>query len=249
MGELIERIQPTRRPLRPVVGRQSWRRLLFAHWAVDVDVLRKVVPPSLEIDTYDSRAYIGIVPFEMRAIRGARTPAALGLSFLETNLRTYVHVDGRDPGVYFFSLDASSRIAVAVARRQAGLPYHLARMALLQQGESINATLERATTPYPKLFMRYQVGVLQGPTAPGTLEHFLLERYLLHVERAGVLWTMQVHHQPYPVQRAAVLEVREDLCAAVGLPALTGPPLVTHYASGVDVEIFGPWKASTRELA
>src|SRR5262245_28331870 len=111
----LDRIGPTRRPPRPVVGRQRWRQLLFAHWPVDPAALRKVVPEALDLDLFQGQAYVGIVPLRMRAVRGARTPAALGLNFLETNLRTYIRLGERDPGVYFFSLDASSRIAVEVA--------------------------------------------------------------------------------------------------------------------------------------
>jgi uncharacterized protein len=246
-GDSIDRILPTLRPTRPLVGRQRWRRLLFAHWTVDPDALRKVVPRELELDTFRGQAYVGIVPFEMRAIRGARTPAALGLNFLETNLRTYVHLDGRHPGVYFLSLDASSRTAVAVARHQSGLPYYLARMSLADGAGETTARLRRMTTAAPRLRIRYQGGDCLGPSQPGTLQHFLLERYFLHVKRRGEVWTMQVHHQPYPARRAAVLEVREELFRAAGLPAAEGLPTIAHYAEGVDVEIFGPWRKNTGE--
>lgn len=242
----MDRLAPTRRPDRPVVGRQRWERLLFLHWPVDAEALRRVVPGSLDIDTYQGVAYVGLVPLVMRAIRPARVPEALGLNFLETNLRTYVHIQGRDPAVYFFSLDASSRIAVEIARKQSGLPYYHARMRLVQQGAETVTALRRHGPDGPTFVARYRIGEPLGPSRPGTLEHFLLERYLLHVERGGTLWTMQVHHQPYPAQRADVLELREGLCAAAGLPPVPGLPPLAHYAPGVDVEIFGPWRAATR---
>jgi uncharacterized protein len=243
----IDRITPTVRPTRPVVGRQRWRRLLFAHWSIDPEAVRKVVPENLDLDLFEGQAYVSIVPFQMRAIRGARTPAALGLNFLETNLRTYVHVRGRDPAVYFLSLDASSRIAVAVARRRAGLPYFLARIALTENQGVATTELQRATPAAPRLRMRYSIGDWMGPSRPGTLEHFLLERYLLHVVRGDELLTMQVHHQPYPARRATVLEVDEQLFQAAGLPAANGLPTIAHYAEGVDVEIFGPWLVMLEE--
>lgn len=220
---------------------------MFAHWPVDADALRKVVPESLDLDTYDGRAYVGIVPFQMRAIRPAQLPALLGLNFLETNLRTYVHVRGRDPGVYFLSLDASSRIAVSVARRQAGLPYYLASMEMTDERDVTTARLRRLTASAPELLVRYEVGEWLGASRPGTLDHFLLERYLLHVERAGKLSTMQVNHQPYPARRARVLEVSESLLEAAGLPPTAGLPPLAHYAEGVDVEIFGPWRTIVRD--
>jgi uncharacterized protein len=239
----LDRIRPGLRPSTPVIGRQRWRRLLFAHWTVEPEELRKVVPDALDLDTFQGQAYVGIVPLQMRAVRGARIPAALGLNFLETNLRTYVHVGGRDPGVYFFSLDASSRIAVAVARHQAGLPYYFARMSMSDDRGITTARLRRAAATGPRALLRYQMGELLGPSQPGTLEHFLLERYLLHVMRSGELHTMQVHHQSYLARRATVLEAHEELFQAVGLPAAAGLPPIAHYAEGVDVEIFGPWKA------
>jgi uncharacterized protein YqjF (DUF2071 family) len=220
--------------------------LLFAHWLVDPGDLRKVVPDALAIDLFEGQAYVGVVPFQMRAIRIARTPALLGLNFLETNLRTYVHIDGRDPGVYFLSLDASSRIAVTVARAQAGLPYYLARMALTDSGRVSTAELERVASPSAHLRLRYSVGDWLGASRPGTLEHLLLERYLLHVTRTGEINTMQVHHQPYSARRATVLEVDESLFQAAGLPPAKGLPAIAHYAEGVDVEIFGPWRSIAR---
>lgn len=238
----IDRISPTRRPDRPVVGRQSWRQLLFAHWPIDQAALRAIVPRSLEIDTFEGQAFIGIVPLVMRAIRPASLPPQLGLNFLETNLRTYVHVAGRDPGVYFFSLDASSRLAVEVARRQAGLPYYFARMRMRRHQGQIEVAHQRLGGQQPRFQARYHPGEWLGPSPPGTLEHFLLERYLLHVERQGSLWTMQVHHTPYPAQRATVSALREELVASVGLPPVNGLPPIAHFAAGVDVEIFGPWR-------
>src|SRR5215213_6703508 len=139
----IDRITPTRRPRGLVVGLQRWRHLLFAHWPVPADALRSVVPACLDIDTFEGEAFIGIVPLAMQAIRRAGMPPWMGLNFLETNLRTYVHIGGRDPAVYFFSLDASSRIAVEVARREAGLPYYLARMAMERRDYQVRYHMAR----------------------------------------------------------------------------------------------------------
>jgi uncharacterized protein YqjF (DUF2071 family) len=126
--EMIDRIAPTRRPAGEVRGYQRWRDLLFLHWIVPEQALRALVPASLQIDTYGGNAYVGLVPFLMLGVRPAWLPEQLGFDFLEANLRTYVHVDGRDPGVYFFSLEAASWLAVRAARLGWGLPYHHARM-------------------------------------------------------------------------------------------------------------------------
>ena len=96
-----------------------------------MEALRPLVPPSLELDTFEGQAYVGLVPFTMTGVRPVWAPAVPGLSdFHEVNVRTYVHKDGRDPGVWFLSLDASSRLAVLVARATYHLPYRFARMSL-----------------------------------------------------------------------------------------------------------------------
>ena len=132
----IDRTSPTGRPPGAAALRQSWLELLFLHWAVPVEVLRPLVPRRLEIDTYEGRAYVGLVPFTMTGVRPVWSPAIPGLAdFHEVNVRTYVHLDGREPGVWFLSLDASSRVAVLVARATYHLPYRFARMSLTRGPE------------------------------------------------------------------------------------------------------------------
>lgn len=241
----IDRITPTRRPALRPVGTQRWRELLFLHWCVSRDALRALVPASLELDTYDGRAWVGLVPFVMRDIRSAWMPRSFGLDFLETNLRTYVHHRGR-PGVYFFSLEASSWLAVEVARAVWKLPYEHARMSTSRDGDTIDYASTRKRDPSARCRVRYTVGEALGPSEPGSLEHFFLERYLLFSERAGRLFEGQVHHAPYPAHRVEVHALDEGLFAAAGLPPTTRPPELLHYSPGVDVDVFGPWPADAR---
>src|SRR5438094_831037 len=129
-SHLIDRLAPARRPDAIAVGTQRWRDLLFLHWPVPEAALRPVVPAALEIDLHEGTAYVGLVAFAMQDVRFRGMPDALALEFLETNVRTYVTRAGGDPGVFFFSLDAASRLAVHVARATFGLPYYPARMSL-----------------------------------------------------------------------------------------------------------------------
>ncbi len=124
---MIDRIAPTRRPTRPHDGTQRWESLLFCHWEVSPDILQPFVPVPLQMDTFDGKTYIGIVPFKMRNIRPRWLPKALAFNFLETNVRVYV-VHNEQPGVFFLSLDASSWLAVLAARLGWSLPYHYAKM-------------------------------------------------------------------------------------------------------------------------
>ncbi len=233
------RLAATYRPSGPAAGLQEWRRLLFLHWAVPAEVLRPLVPRRLQLDVFRGMAYVGLIPFFVQAARPIGAPRRLGLAFQETNVRTYVHLDGRAPGVYFFSLDAASLAAVLGARLAFGLPYFYGHGRERQENGKVDYTLQCFANRSSTVRVRYSVGEPLGPAEPETLEHFLVERYLLHVERGPTLWTVQVHHRPYPLHRAQLLAVQEGLVGAAGIRLPSHGPLV-HYATGVNVEVFPP---------
>jgi uncharacterized protein len=239
----LDRIAPTRRPDNAPSGTQRWRELLFLHWSFPVEQLRRVVPEPLAIDAWDGRAWVGLVPFLMKDTRTSWMPRRLGLDFHETNLRTYVDHDGV-PGVYFFSLEASSWLAVRAARIGFGLPYFHAEMDSTREGDRFSYRSTRRGAPNASLRAQWELGAMLGPSAPDTFEHFLLERYVLFsFSRSKKLMRAQVHHRPYPAQRASVTSLEQGLVAAAGLDlARSTPPEAIHYAEGVDVEVFGPWK-------
>jgi uncharacterized protein len=235
----IDRIAPTRRPDGSAAGYQRWRHLAFLHWRVPVAALRPLVPAALAIDTFDNEAFVGIVPFTMQGVRPRWAPAIPGISnFHETNVRTYVHRDGADPGVWFFSLDAANRLAVAIARTFWHLPYHHARMTLAVDAGGVRYASERRTDGARFEATCRPLGEPRAAT-PGTLEHFLAERYFLYAQkRDGTLRRGQVHHPPYPLQAAELTAWDESLLAAAGLSRPAGTPLA-HFAAGVDVAVFG----------
>ncbi|HEY2156924.1 MAG TPA: DUF2071 domain-containing protein [Isosphaeraceae bacterium] len=244
--DLIDRLSPRRRPDRRPAMYQEWYHLLFIHWEVPAEPLRALLPPGLDLDTFEGRAFVGLVPFTMQAIRPRSLPSVPCLSnFHETNVRTYVHRDGRDPGVWFFSLDAANPVAVAIARATFGLPYFHARMCVevdpgTGAGPSLTYVSERvrpARRPALSEVRARVVGPVE-PAEPGSLEFFLAERYLLYSTRKGHLRRGQVHHGPYPLQRAGLDTLDETLLAAAGIDRPDVEPLV-HYASGVRVEVFG----------
>ncbi len=240
----MDRIAPTQRPHGRNDGTQRWRDLLFVHYDIPVEVVRALVPPSLDLDLWNGRAYVGVVPFAMRNIAPARFPSALGLNFLETNVRTYVHHRDHGPGVYFFSLDASSTLAVRVARAVWKLPYYRASMRCVNEGGVFAYSSRRSASP-AMLDARWRVGESIGTAVPGTIEHFLLERYLLYVERDATLLVGQVNHTPYPAHRAELLGFEETLLHAAGITQRPEQPAFVHASPGVDVEVFAlrpaPW--------
>ncbi|HSB60176.1 MAG TPA: DUF2071 domain-containing protein, partial [Vicinamibacteria bacterium] len=192
------------------------------------------------VDTFEGRAFVGLVPFTMRGVRPVWSPSIPWLSsFHEVNVRTYVHRGGRDPGVWFFSLDAANPVGVLVGRTAWKLPYHFARMRLALEGPAISYASERRWPP-PRpaaCALRYEpVGPVR-PASAGTLEHFLVERYVLYARSGGRFLAGRVHHSPYPLQPARVEALDEGLLAASGIERPRSAPLV-HYARGVDVDVF-----------
>ncbi len=234
--QTIDRINPARRPSGRCRGYQNWRSLLFMHWPVAVETLRALVPSDLDLDFYEDRAYVGVVPFGMQGVRPAWCPKTLAFKFLETNVRTYVCYRGK-PGVYFLSLEAASRLAVWTARTFWGLPYHYAQMSFTEEGDAF-CYQSRRTSSGAIHKVRYRPGERLGSLNPDSLDYFVLERYILFAEHRGQLHAGQVHHTPYPAQHAEVLEVEDQLLEAAGLGGCSGLPVFAHYAAGVDVEVF-----------
>jgi len=236
----MDRLQPTIRPRAPAIGFQRWDRLLFLHWEVPPEALRPLLPARLDLDTYEGRAFVSITPFTVRGARLRGLPPLPTLSdFHEVNVRTYVHLGGKDPAVWFFSLDAASALAAALARASLRLPYCYARMSRSIDGGRHTYRSSRVVPPAPaKLSASWNVASGPAPASPGTLEHFLAERYFLFSRALGrKLFRVQVHHPPWPLLRVEGLEIAQTLATADGLPELLGAPLA-RYSEGVDVEFF-----------
>jgi uncharacterized protein YqjF (DUF2071 family) len=211
---------------------QTWYDLLFAHWPVPMETLRSRIPSTLEIDTYNGQAWIGVVPFGMSRVYPRWTFPVPWLSyFLETNVRTYVHV-GDKPGVYFFSLDAENPIAVEAARRFYLLPYFKARMSLHHKGDWIHYTSHRThrNAPPADFRARYRPTGDIFRSQPGSLEEWLTERYCLYtVDPKGNTYRGEIHHLPWPLQPAeAEIEVN-TMTEAHGIHLPDTKPLL-HFA-------------------
>ena len=233
----IDRIGPTRRPQGRPRGYQQWRSLLFMHWPVSQAALRRVVPDELELDLWDGEAYVGVVPFAMQGVRPRWWHRSWAFEFLELNVRTYVICNGQ-PGIYFLSLDAESRLAVWAARKFWALPYFHARMRTSSDNDDQVVYESTRSSSSVAHRVRYRVGDQLGDSKVGSLEFFFLERYLLFCEYAGRIYSGQVSHVPYPAQAANVLEIEDGLLSSHGLTVNSPTPTFTHYAEGVDVEVF-----------
>jgi len=218
-------------------GRQSWRDLLFLHWPVPHDTLRALVPLGLEIDSFGAESYVSLIPFEIIESRPEGAPRAMASRFLETNVRTYVRGADGERGVYFFSLEASSLLAVTAARLLFGLPYFYAAMQRRREGAEIEYTSHRRGARDTTVEAAWSIGDATDVAAAGTRDHFLIERYCLYVARRHGLYRGRVRHRPYPLRRVTVKRLRQTLLSAAALPEPSAPP-IAHYSPGVDVEIF-----------
>jgi uncharacterized protein YqjF (DUF2071 family) len=273
-------------PTGPCVMRQRWRDLLFLHWRWSAEAIQATLPAGLTVDTFEGSAYVGVVPFQMEAVRPRFLPAVPGVSwFGELNLRTYVVGPNGRPGVWFYSLDAHQHLAVWIARRLFSLPYHYAkitqhdtptpgsgpasgrnqggpsypinnrRIAYHWQRESASAKVEQ-----PAFIYDTPDASLAKPTEPGTLAHWLVERYLLFSRRpmvdvdwanrqtpvsprtksagVGKLYVGRVEHEPY---RVASVEVERDdrsLFALNGFDPPEAPAVSALWSPGVEVMIY-----------
>ena len=220
---------------------QDWQHLLFLHWETAADDMRKLLPPGLELDLFQGKAYVGLIPFTVKNSRPAFTPPLLVLSdFHEVNVRTYVRHEGT-PGVFFFSLDAANRSAVMAARATYRLPYHFARMSMEfdEPNRRIDYRSERRWPgPLPaNCSIRYHIPESPAnPASPGTIEHFLIERYTLFTYSGGRMYAAIVEHQPYLIQRAEVEALEETLIWAAKIRKFEEAPL-THYSRELAVGI------------
>jgi uncharacterized protein YqjF (DUF2071 family) len=224
-------------PKGPWAWRQSWRELLFVHWPIPAATLQPLVPPGLAVQEFEGTSWVGVVPFRMTGVMRRPLPDLPGISaFPELNVRIYVEAEGK-PGVWFLSLDAANRLAVWAARRFLHLPYHHADIGMARTGDDLTFAAQRRGAPE-------RFDAAYGPTGPveeaepGTLEHWLTERYCLYAQAPdGRLLRNEVHHAPWPLRPAYAELGPNTLLAGFGLEPGRGRPHL-RYAEGVDVVVW-----------
>jgi uncharacterized protein YqjF (DUF2071 family) len=236
--------RPWALPVHPWAGRMRWCDLAFLHWPLEPSVIRPLIPTGLELETFDGKAWLGVVPFRMADSRVRFLPAIPGLSdFAELNVRTYVRA-GERFGVWFFSFDAANPVAVRGARTLFNLPYYDASMAVDNRGDVVAYRSRRTHSDAPAAEFVAEYAPV-GPVyhaESGTLDYFLTERYcLFNQNRSGELGFLDVHHLPWPLQPATCTIQVNTMAAALGIALPDEPPLA-HFAGSLDVV------AWTREL-
>jgi uncharacterized protein len=221
-------------PEEPWVIAQTWDDLLFAHWRVPAEALARLVPQGLEIDQFDGSAWLGVTPFVLNGFRFRGSPPLPWLSsFPELNVRTYVSAGGK-PGIWFFSLDAASRLAVEGARHGYKLPYFHARISVERWRGGLSYTCRRLAGDHVFEARYRPAGEVLNPTT-GSLESFLTERYCLYTLDSGQLARGEIQHPPWPLQPAEV-ELETNTMPPLEIP-LEGAPLC-HFSRRQDVVVW-----------
>ena len=238
LPSIADRLSIRERPANSPIMYQSWGNLLFMHWQMPAEALRRLIPGRLSIDTFDGKAWVGLTPFTIRDARPIFMPPLPWLSdFHELNVRTYVHLDGA-PGVWFFSLDANSKAAVIGARTFFHLPYYNAHISLNSRDNTVayGSTREGAETP-ADFEATWTVGADLPQPPPDSLDFFLVERYCLYTFDGGKLYLCRIFHKPWPLQQASLSTYKSSMMEANGLPSPVGDPLL-HSGGPVNVEIW-----------
>ncbi len=227
--------RPWNLPDRPWMMTMSWVYLFAAHWPVDPELLAPKIPDGLTLDTFDGDAWLSLIPFKMDNVhpRGL-TWSPYSFPFPELNVRTYVSADGDKPGVWFFSLDAGSRLAVTGARTLFHLPYFNADMSIELDGDTVAYRSRRTHRGVPGA----DFAATYGPTGPaceaeeGTLEYWLMERYCLYSAKNGRVFCGQVQHPKWQLRPAQADIETNTMFQWLDLD-LPDEPALMHYVDGI----------------
>lgn len=228
-------------PKVPWILQQTWDDVLFLHWPVSEAILRDHIPAQLDLDRYEGTAWVSLVLFEVNGMRPrALPPIPFVHSFLELNVRTYVTYKGK-PGIYFFSLDANSRLAVRMARIGYSLPYHLAKIELKRKTGKIEFSSSRIHKNKPKESLQ----TIYRPTAEGyfakkgTLDYWLTERYCLWTQKGRRLFRTDILHEKWKLQKAEVEIQKNSMAHFLPASSLSSDPVI-HYSPSKRVLFWPP---------
>ena len=233
-----KRLQVRNEPTEKPMVFQDWNDLFFFHWKYPADVIQKFLPVGLYVDTYQDEAYVGIIPFHISNFKPYIFPEFIrGMKLKELNVRTYVYDKWGMPGVWFFSLDATSLFMVEVSKFLFGLPYIYSTIVHSHNKDHLNYMLKRDNHS-----LNYDATLSSQiyNAAPGTLEFFLIERYLLFTLKKGKLYRGKVHHHPYPLQEVSNANADSLLLELDGLPPRKDTFCHALFSKGVKVKFYQP---------
>lgn len=223
---------------------QQWRDLAYIHWRFEPAVVKELLPPGLEVDTFDGSAWVGLIPFSMRGITVPHMPPVPYFgSFPEINVRTYVRREGV-PGVWFFSLDVNRLIPAVVARTTYLLPYCWGRASNLIEDGVLRSKVERRWPSRAHSATAVEIGT--AIPRSDDLAVFLSARWGLYSRGLfGGLMYAPVDHEPWRLHTAHLQSIDQNIVQAAGLPTPTGEAHVM-FSPGVSVRIGRPRRVGRR---
>lgn len=234
-------------PVRRAVMVQRWSDLGFVHWPYEPEVVGRLLPPEVEVDTFGGAAWIGLIPFHMDGLGFPWfSPLPHVGSFPEVNVRTYVRAGDRR-GVWFFSLDVNKLLPTLVARALYRLPYCYGRVEHRRNGYLLRTRVERrfSGTERARASCRLELAVGEAVDPGNDLATFLTARWGLVTGRAGKLVWAPVEHPEWSLFHGDLLDLDSELVEAAGLPAPAADPTV-YYSPGVDVRVGRPVRLVAR---
>jgi uncharacterized protein len=240
--DMIDRLSPRHRPQGCPVLHQRWSRLVLLHWTLAPDVIRPLVPATLDLDLFEGAAWVSVVAFTVSRMRPTLFPPIPGLSDAhQVNVRTYVHRDGV-PGLWFLSLDANNPLAVWAARLGYRLAFLHARAHVTQDTHGVAFHCERTDASAAKATFdaAWHLGDTLPAPRPQTLDFFLLERYVLYSGTNDRLSRTRIHHRPWPLRRPVLRHLASTMLEAQGLAPPKDPPHAHAQATPFDVAIWPP---------
>ena len=227
--------RPWALPNLPWTMKQTWSDLLFAHYPIKFELLRKLVPEVLDLDSYNGMCWVGVVPFRMSGIRLRGLPPIPGTDqFPELNVRTYITLDGK-PGVYFFSLDAANLLAVRGARTLYYLPYWYSDMEIKNSGSNIIFKSKRLHDPDIELACSYRPISEPFKVTKGSFEEWMVERYCFYtLNSSGVPLRCDILHEPWTLQEAEAEFSTNSILSKQGIDVDSHVPIF-HFAKKLEV--------------
>lgn len=216
-----------------------WEDLTFIHYPIATERVQAVLPPGLTVDELDGQTWVGLIPFDMRVGLPGRWQIPWLGHFCETNVRVYVTGPDGTPGVWFASLEASGLPATTTARVTYGLPYFWADMSIERSGTKITYA-SRRRWPGPVGASHRSViraGEVIAAEDEHAVEHFLTARWGLYSQWYGRLVYAPIAHEPWPLHRAELLELDDELMAAADLSPDPGATPLVHWTPGTSIRI------------
>ena len=236
-------------PSRPVshpVMLQAWCDLTFLHWRCDARFMQSLLPAGLEVEVFDGSAWVGMTPFFLSGLRLPGLPPLPWLShFPETNVRTYVRGPEGEAGIWFLTLETSRLLAALGGRLFYGLPYRWARMGVAKSAEGMSYRSSR-TTPSGSIATNVLISIHDPIEHPNELERFLTARFRLYAVRHGAIVYADIEHEPWPLYRAGIWHLQENLLASLGVEVVDEP--LVHYSPGVHTRIGPPVPCDGRRV-